>query len=358
LQTEVSLPSRAASWRVTAILRVLVLNLRSLIFLPIGLLVYRLLGRTPQISYQSFIWAFCMTRGRINDVLSALVCRARPKVPLSKPVGVLGEMGAARAAEYVAQLRQEGCVLFERALAPEACERLAKFAYDTPALVRPMDGERGSSRPRFAQFDPDKPIAVRYDFDTDALLDNPDVQALLADQSLLYLVQEYLGCLPRADVLGMWWHTNYSDRPDSQAAQFFHFDMDRIKWLKVFIYLTDVGMENGPHTFVTGSHRTGGIPADMLRRGYVRLSDAEVYRTYSTERCRQFCAPRGSVILEDTRGLHKGAHVTGSARLMLQLQFSNSLFGTNSPPARISRVQDAALARMLTRAPAIYKQYT
>jgi hypothetical protein len=351
-------PSRTALGALKALLRVIVLNFRSLLFLPIGLLAYRLRGRTPQIGYQSFIWAFCVTHGRVNDVLSALVSRANPKVPLAEPVGVLGEMTSAHAAAHVEKLRGDGYVLFERALSPEVCDRLAKFAHDTPALVRLMDGQSDSGGPRVAQFDPANPLAVRYDFDTEALLNNSDVQALLADQSLLYLVQEYLGCLPRADVLGMWWHTNYAERPDSIAAQFFHFDMDRIKWLKVFVYLTDVGPENGPHTFVAGSHRSGGIPGGMLRRGYVRLSDEEVYRTYSRRQCREFCAPRGSIIVEDTRGLHKGAHVTGSARLMLQLQFSNSLFGTNSPRARISSVRDPSFARMLAAAPAIYSQYT
>jgi ectoine hydroxylase-related dioxygenase (phytanoyl-CoA dioxygenase family) len=209
-----------------------------------------------------------------------------------------------------------------------------------------------------ALFDAGNPLAVRYDYDPNRLLDNGDVQALLADASLLSLAQEYLGSAPIADVLSMWWHTNYHKQPDSMAAQFFHFDMDRIKWLKVFIYLTDVGPENGPHSFVSGSHRTGGIPTAVLRKGYARLTDEEVHDHYPAERCLQLCAPRGSIIVEDTRGLHKGQHVTGAPRLMLQLQFSNSIFGTTYPRARISQVRDPGLQRMLEVAPRIYSQYT
>jgi hypothetical protein len=155
----------------------------------------------------------------------------------------------------------------------------------------------------------------------------------------------------------MWWHTNYHKQPDSHAAQFFHFDMDRIKWLKIFVYLTDVLPENGPHSFVKGSHRSGGIPPRLLLRGYERLTDEEVRQCYSDDTCLALSAPRGSIIVEDTRGLHKGANVRGAPRLVLQLQLSNTLFGAKYPRARITRVQDPSLKKMLSLAPAIYSQY-
>jgi hypothetical protein len=248
-------------------------------------------------------------------------------------------------------------VMFERALPADACARLMNFAMETPAVARRMDHEPRDLPRRVALFDERAPLAVRYDYETDALLDNADVQALLADPSLLRLVQAYLGCEPVADVLSMWWHTAYHAAPDSEAAQYFHFDLDRIKWLKVFIYLTDVGPDNGPHSFVPGSHQTSGIPSDILRRGYVRLSDDEVYGHYGEDRCKRFCGPRGSIIIEDTRGLHKGAHVSGKPRLVLQLQFSNSLFGTSYPDARMTRVVDPGLQTLIDKAPQIYRQY-
>jgi hypothetical protein len=259
--------------------------------------------------------------------------------------------------DWLDKLRNDGYIVLERALPAETCDRLVRFARKTPSQTRLMDGQADFGRSEVL-FDPERPTAVRYDYPADVLLDNPDVQSLLADQSILALVQDYLGAPPVADVLNMWWHTNYSERPDAQAAQFFHFDMDRIKWLKVFIYLTDVGPDNGPHSFVRGSHRTGGIPWSLLQRGYKRLTDRDVERCYAKDACREFSAPRGSIIIEDTRGLHKGAHVRAGPRLILQLQFSNGLFGAIYPQARISRVRDPSLQKMLARAPAIYRQYT
>jgi hypothetical protein len=300
---------------------------------------------------------FCATGGRFNDWISGLIrIHSRP-LQLPSPVGVLGDLRDGRLQAHADTLRDRGYVVFPRALSDELCDRLMSFARETPALVRRMDDDPDDLSPRLALYDPDEPLAVRYDYPVDALLDNPDVQSLLADASLLSLAQCYLGSRPRADVLSMWWHTPYHDKPDSLAAQLYHFDLDRIKWIKVFIYLTDVDADDGPHSFILGSHRTGGIPQRMLQRGYVRLSDEEVLEHYGVDKQIVFTAPRGTVIVEDTRGLHKGAVVRGKARLILQLQFSNWLFGATYTKSRMTRPQHPTLRHLLGQAPDVYANY-
>jgi ectoine hydroxylase-related dioxygenase (phytanoyl-CoA dioxygenase family) len=328
-----------------------------LVVLPLGLVAYRITGRTGAKVYQAFIWMFCVTGGRLNAALSWLITRLRPARPLPEAAGILGDLSGRAADDCVERLNRDGYVVFERALPPEACDRLREFARSTPSRVRRMDNESSAQPPRTALYDGGEATAVRYDYEPSDLLDNVDVQNLLADASLLRLAQAYLRCEPVADVLSMWWHTNYHTQPDSEAAQFYHFDMDRIKWFKVFIYLTDVGPDNGPHSFVVGSHRTGGIPWKLRRKGYVRLTDDEVIEQYGSDRCLHVTAPRGSIIVEDTRGLHKGNTVRGDPRLILQLQFSNSLFGGYYPPARVSRIQSAAFRSRLEALPQVYRQY-
>jgi Phytanoyl-CoA dioxygenase (PhyH) len=344
--------------RVLAALRVLGLTSRSLVLLPFGIAVYLCTGRTPEFAHRALIWLFCISQGRCNDLLSRVVSVARPKIIIDTPVGVLGDMRGSKLRDNLSKLRSDGFVVFERALPSDVCERLLGFALGTRAQIRRSEGQEVSGRASAVIFDPRAPLAVRYDYSASDLLDNSDVQSLLADQSILNLAQQYLGCQPLADVITMWWHTNYHSQPDAQAAQFFHFDMDRIKWLKVFVYLTDVGPDNGPHSFVGGSQRTGAIPPALLLRGYKRLTDQEVHGVYGANNCLEFSAPRGSIIVEDTRGLHKGANVRGEPRLVLQLQFSNCLFGANYPRSTITRVNDPSLREMLTRAPAVYSQYT
>lgn len=338
-------------------LRPLARTLVNLLRFPRAVLHFRRTGRTEPWAHQALVQLFCATGGRFNDLLSALIRWRSRRLDIPLPVGALGDLRGDALAARLAELRERGYATFPAALPADTCDRLMAFALATPATVRRMDGDTGTGPARVALFDAAHPLAVRYDYAPDALLDNADVQALLSDPSLLALAQQYLGARPRADVLSMWWHTPFHDRPDSEAAQFYHFDLDRIKWLKVFVYLTDVGPEDGPHSFIAGSHRSGGIPASMLRRGYVRLSDEEVLGHYGAAREIVFAAPRGTIIVEDTRGLHKGRHVTGSSRLVLQLQFSNSLFGAHYAKATLSRVTHPRLAQLIARSGDVYAQY-
>jgi ectoine hydroxylase-related dioxygenase (phytanoyl-CoA dioxygenase family) len=323
-----------------------------------GYALYLVTGTTPAPAYQSMIRLFCKSGGISNDMLTSAIRTFRGRIRLPMTRGVLGDMQGATLETVTQRINERGYCVFEKALPEDMCERLLTFALNTPSLVRPA-APNGNFQPtpaRRVKYDRRNPLGVRYDFLTEDVINNPDVQRLMADASVLSIAQEYLGSLPVADVTNMWWHTDFSNQPDEEAAQFFHFDMDRIKWLKFFVYLTDVGPENGPHSFVRGSHRTGGIPRALLSKGYARLSDKEVSAHYGDEDLVEFVAPRGTVIAEDTRGLHKGQAVRSGDRLMLQLQFSNSLFGGTYPPA-LFRSVSASLHEMVRAYPSVYANY-
>jgi hypothetical protein len=284
-----------------------------------GLLVFRRTGRTPRLAQSGLVSLFCQTGGASNDFLHRRV--ARPPIPLVDARGVLGDMRGATLERVTRDLDERGFHVFERRLSDEQCDRLLRFALTEPAVVRN----------KRAVYDRTTPLGTRYEFDEPTLLRNETVQELMTDPSILAVAQGYLRCAPILDFVAMWWHTAYGGSPDPDAGQLFHFDMDRIKWLKFFIYVTDVGPENGPHTFVAGSHRTGGIPRSLLARGQTRIADEDVLRAYHPEDLVQFCAPRGTVIAEDTRGLHKGQHVESGDRLVFQLEMADSLFGVQYP---------------------------
>jgi ectoine hydroxylase-related dioxygenase (phytanoyl-CoA dioxygenase family) len=180
-----------------------------------------------------------------------------------------------------AELQRKGYIVLKQKLPEDFCDELLRFALTHPATLRQTDsGGAGQSQ---ATYNADQPRAVIYDFDKAAILSNERVQALLIDPVILSIVQAYLQSEPVADMLSMWWSTAFKGKADGEAAQLYHFDMDRVKWLKVFVYLTDVGADNGPHYFVSGSQRTGGIPQELLEKGYVRLQDEEVARHFSTQ---------------------------------------------------------------------------
>jgi len=323
--------------------------------LAAGALNYYVSGRTPPSAYQSMVSLFCVTGGVSNDAMSQLVSLAYPPYDLPDAKGVVGDLRPDNLERITSEIDANGFHVFEQRLPESLCDSLLAFATSAPCVQRGMGGagvdEVVSRYPR------GQPSAVRYDFRAQDVINNPAVQSVMADHAIIAVAQSYLRCKPVIDVMSMWWHTDFSKQPDKDAAQFWHFDMDRIKWLKFFIYLTDVGPDNGPHSFVQGSHRSGGIPRSLLAKGYSRLTDAEVAAQYSTDRIIEFVAPRGTVIAEDTRGLHKGKHLAGGDRLMLQLQFSNSLFGGYYPPSRIGNASDPGLGEMIRQYPHIYSNY-
>ncbi len=71
----------------------------------------------------------------------------------------------------------------------------------------------------------------------------------------------------------------------------------------------------------------------------------------------EFAAPRGTIIAEDTRGFHKGKHVERGDRLVLQIQFSNSLFGARRPQAKFGSGLCAELLDRIERYPGLYAAY-
>lgn len=306
---------------------------------------------------QALVFLYCHTRGNVNQWLLRVEQLFGARLQqLNDKEGVLGR--ASDMVNLLPDLQSKGFHVKQNALSPDACDRLMAFALNTPAIVRPMDGQERSSENILKMVDLANPLAVRYDYKTSDLLANPDVQNLLSDPSLLTLAEAYLGKAPKVDVLSMWWHFHFHDQPDSNAAQLYHFDLDRPRWLKVFIYLTDVGPDNGPHSFIQGSHRPGTIPDDILKRGYVRLSDTEVTSIIGEHQEKVFTAPRGSIIVEDTIGLHKGGVVQGSGRLILQLQFSSSLFGAKTPTsAKLPTHQTEDLKRAIEYNPSVFSGY-
>lgn len=330
----------------------------SVISVPVGLLIYFVTGKTPSKSYQGLIWLFCISGGRLNDVISNLISTFQAKCILKSKIGILGDFKDEEKLKSIVEvIKLRGYVVFPEIVPSEIIERMHSFTSNTKALKRMMDGQTGSLDLSKEIYKGGVPKAVRYDYSVDDILDQPDVQDLISDGSILAIAEKYLNATPKADVLSMWWHTNFSDKPDSIAAQYFHFDMDRVKWLKIFIYLTDVDSESGPHSFVEGSHKTNGIPSHLLRKGYVRLSDEEIEESFTKEKIINFTGKKGTLIIEDTRGLHKGAHVTGNPRLMLQLQFSNSLFGTNYEKIKIRNIRSESLGKIIGENKEIYREY-
>ncbi len=175
-----------------------------------------------------------------------------------------------------------------------------------------------------------EPKAVKYKYNTDKLLKIPEIQNIIVDRRVVQIAQNYLGYHPIIDYVDCFWTFPSKFGPDKEAAQFWHFDLDRTKFLKLFVYLTNCELENGPHSYISGTHKPNSIPKNILKYGYSRIDTSLVDKNFEKERIITFTAKKGTTLFEDTIGLHKGSEVLSGSRLLLMIQFSTSLFGSKS----------------------------
>ncbi|MBU6149256.1 MAG: hypothetical protein KGQ54_03585, partial [Verrucomicrobia bacterium] len=182
---------------------------------------------------------------------------------------------------------------------------------------------------------------------TPDLIKIKEVQDIISNQKIIKIVEAYLGAPPIISAVQAWWSTSnkISSEAASENAQMFHFDMERIKWLKFFVYINDVETENGPHSFVLGTHLSGSMPKILRKKGYARISDSEMGALFPPNRIKSFIGKAGTAILEDTRGYHKGTPPEKGTRLILQIEYCASLFGINS----VCNVDNLILSKNMQR---------
>ncbi len=312
--------------------------------------------RTPGNAYLSMVRLFCLSRGWSNDVLSGCISLFDKPIALPHQSGILGSLSKEQVKSITQSLDNEGYYIFENKLPAQEIQKLYDFASKTPCMPRALDSAMNATNHK-TLYDRNNLKSTVYDLDHQACLSNPDIQKLLHDHSLLAVAQSYLRTSPKIEPIAFWWSTPFSGVAQSNSAQLFHFDLDRIKWIKFFIFLTDVTIETGPHVFIRQSHRRGKIPTKLLQAGYARHEDKDVFSCYPKEDVKVFTVPAGTILAEDTRGLHKGTNLLKDERLVLELQFSNSLFGAVSPNIQDAVIEDIDLLDFAAKHPRIFKLF-
>jgi len=334
------------------LLRILLLPLR-LVRLVLLAHRYRRMTVTDPVAYYDMLEAFSLTGGVTNDLLCRLLNHPRQ---VFSHTGLLGAPNSADIEVLITELQHKGYLVFPSLLDEKTCDELTRFALSISGVANAMD-EGEAHQPPSGIYRRDKPTSTKFHYDASRILENHNVQKLLVDNSLLSLIQGYLGSLPIVDIVTMWWTSAFKSSPDCEAAQSWHFDMDRPKWLKVFFYLTDVGPENGPHSFIEGTHRRFGIPFALRSKGYVRLTDEEISNHFTKERIVQMTGKRGTVIVEDTRGLHKGMPVITGDRLILQFEYCVSLYGGKLPLLRFPVSEGDSFRRQRAETPDVFEAF-
>src|SRR3989442_6033283 len=115
------------------------------------------------------------------------------------------------------------------------------------------------------------------------LLDNDDLRAapLLLDfalsDSLLSIVTNYLGVIPRLTRVDLVYSIPRHVPDEHIASQLFHQDPEGVRQAKVFLYVFDVNEENGPFMFIPASRSEEIVPAIRRQRRQAGAGDEVRY---------------------------------------------------------------------------------
>lgn len=175
------------------------------------------------------------------------------------------------------------------------------------------------------------------------VLECPGLLALLNAPPILRIMSDYLGCKPTISSLGVRWSFPTDGTPT--RTQNFHRDVDDWRFLKLFIYLTDVDEGSGPHCYVRTSHNSAFA---WKAKSY---SGAELEHRFGPDNLTTVVGPRGTTFIADTLGVHRGAAPISRPRLILQVQYSLLpvfAFLYARPPAQVG-VRSAAGAEYCNR---------
>jgi hypothetical protein len=260
---------------------------------------------------------------------------------LSGPTSSIADEGGV--SDAVSGLDRDGYYVFPRRAPESFVSTVREFALSAPCQARGDDSAPGTY--------PRGNAAVgRYDFTETTMLECEEIQDFASDPVFAEIARLYLRQDVTQDLLALWWTAPAPHQDAALNAQMFHQDRDRLSFLKFFMYVTDVRDDTGPHVYLSGSHRT----LDKRLRGDGRITDESIRETGDWSRVRRLVAPAGTILAVDTAGLHKGEVPLVNDRLVLQVQFSTSLFGApfelpRFPASDLARARYEAMPRVLRR---------
>jgi hypothetical protein len=283
-------------------------------------------------------------RSKIDLSLKVLSERRYREFFLQRRVVDLSEREA-RSDQIAARLPQSGCELTGELAATSADLKRNGFAMIAdlvdPGQVAEMrayfETETCSDpyRPERGRFVAPKTIPAGTHvafFDTEQVARAPHAIRIANDPRLLAVVSDVLKAKPTIGALTAWWTAPAGDG-SAEHAERFHRDVDDWRFIKLFLYLTDVDESAGPHVFVKGSHAVNAMTE--IRR----YDDADVEQRFGKDNIVRFTGSAGTAFLENTSGMHRGLPSTWKPRLIFQVLYSlrPTIYGPKAPILPLER---------------------
>ena len=122
-----------------------------------------------------------------------------------------------------------------------------------------------------------------------------------------------------------YWYTLKTHNPDQNVySQSWHCDPEGDRIVKVFIYFTDVDERSGALQYIKGTQQGGKNAAalkDIPRHKSFYPSEAFIEDNFAKEDIVYATAPKGTLIICDTRGLHRGGKCLDNERVLGVLEY-------------------------------------
>ena len=240
-----------------------------------------------------------ITKNPYRDRIASMIARTKPQIDTS---------GDPKVEDGVSQLKDRGIYMMPGYLDAAGIQEIRATLDGMPLDER--------FKPHRKDLDLDNmPAHVHVaEYRTDAILRSKTVMRIANDPHLLAIAGNYLGCKPTISSMSIWWSLPADGT--AQEAENYHRDVDDWRFVKFFLYLTDVDVSSGPHRFIQKSHRSNALSEIK------RLSDIEVATHFPEADHLELIAPAGDAFMELTFGIHKGQPPIKHRRLLLQVEYS------------------------------------
>ena len=107
-----------------------------------------------------------------------------------------------------------------------------------------------------------------------------------------------------------------------------HRDSYLFPQIKLITYLSDVNEDNGPFEYIPGTHRLNNKKSDVFKGNYEfdanrsvpsRFSDKSIKAKYSQNDIFRVTGQKGTAVLVDTSGIHRGMPIKSGVRYAAQI---------------------------------------
>ena len=191
----------------------------------------------------------------------------------------------------------------------------------------------------------------------DQVVRAPHLVDIFNDPRLIDLIEAYFGCVPTLYSMNAWWSFP-AERPELIHSQHFHRDIDDWRFVTLFLFLTDVDPERGPHQVIEGSHKLEGMK-DLVARAHAKGRNVENFdpvgsftntagEEFSKDCERLFgeqifnaTGPAGTMWLVNTTALHRGLMPQKSPRLVVWARYGLG------PSVNSADIEQGPIARRL-----------